>query len=620
MAQLNINPDGYLADLGSFLEKGPENGYLGLDELPNSLNEFLERGQLDLCQKVVQILGDAVGKQSDWQIPFKEAGILVYILEKLDCHYVNVELTRQYLRVIGNCVADNVTDELRETVTHYFLKISSCMDKDELRTTALVVLLNLCNEYDAAQQRAAELRLDGLITDYLSEDMVAEEAVDYAVDLLSWTTEKLGSDQIADYTSIVIFGKLLDISLRDDGDHFEYIAICAHYLQDPQFQLEVASPETLAKIFDLIINIEKGLDTEGTEAVLIALSSKTDPDEIPSEDTNSVLLVQLITCLSAISASDAFARHIDIQSPFIQKVIANFGSDGRISGIQVLECIILANVATSDNGCVKLVEEEGIHAKLLDILSREDTPLSLLYAAAGFMRHLVVPQANKILLGQTKFLDICCHILSNEDPSIKGEAAALMRVFVTDNLHNIRKLLYERIPVDVEPSLPQESKAGGVSTVLEYLITVALTPTAPVPSTSMKIASIEVGRLFVAVLRFLCRPSAGEDTEELLKGFCQTLLFARPIARLVQQRFFADARSEGLLGLGLMAQSREGAAGLVKELGDQSGRGVLEAIREFSTSQKNERGNRDPQNALVLLHGLLKNGVSFGRCQVGTVC
>ena len=92
---------------------------------------------------------------------------------------------------------------------------------------------------------------------------------------------------------------------------------------------------------------------------------------------------------------------------------------------------------------------------------------------------------------------------------------------------------------------------------------------------------------------------------------------ARPIARLVRQRFYADARSEGLLGLGLMAQTPEGALGVANEV--KADEGLLDAIKEFAGEQKsgdaqtqksNESAGRDYQNALVLLHGLATNGVS----------
>jgi hypothetical protein len=95
---------------------------------------------------------------------------------------------------------------------------------------------------------------------------------------------------------------------------------------------------------------------------------------------------------------------------------------------------------------------------------------------------------------------------------------------------------------------------------------------------------------------------------------CECPDIARPLARLVRQRFYADARSEGLLGLGLMAQSNEGAARVIKELKEDDG--LLEAIKDFAegkdggVEQQDRAAGRDYQNAMVLLQALQNHWVS----------
>jgi hypothetical protein len=44
-----------------------------------------------------------------WQTPFREIGILSNALMALDSNDTTYLLRKQYLRVIGNCVADNGT-------------------------------------------------------------------------------------------------------------------------------------------------------------------------------------------------------------------------------------------------------------------------------------------------------------------------------------------------------------------------------------------------------------------------------------------------------------------------------------------------------------------------------
>ena len=95
----------------------------------------------------------------------------------------------------------------------------------------------------------------------------------------------------------------------------------------------------------------------------------------------------------------------------------------------------------------------------------------------------------------------------------------------------------------------------------------------------------------------------------------------RPLAKLVRQRFYADARTEGLLGLGLAAQTAHGAKLVIEELKEDGG--LLEAIKEFA--EGNEGGaeqqaasssGRDYQNAVVLLQALQNNWVSLISCLI----
>lgn len=54
----------FLASLETRLQQDPVEGDQGLTEIPKTLNELIERDQLDICESAVKILGDALGKQS----------------------------------------------------------------------------------------------------------------------------------------------------------------------------------------------------------------------------------------------------------------------------------------------------------------------------------------------------------------------------------------------------------------------------------------------------------------------------------------------------------------------------------------------------------------------------
>ena len=465
---------------------------------------------------------------------------------------------------------------------------------------------------DPAQIQAATLRLDSIIVELLKTEGIPEQALDYATDLLSWTTEKLTAMQMRDDTSVNTFTQILDVSLQYDEDHYyEYAAILVHYLQDSEFQQTIATPEILDKLVDLMLDFEARLNPEEIESVFKSLSVQSDPDKLANEDTSTILMLQLINSLSSISASDTFVTDFSVRSPILEKIQSKLVLPNT-SPSTVCACVVLGNLATSDQVSVDMVEKLGLHLILLGIMSSHTEP-ALLYAAAGFMRHLVFPEQNRTLLGEAGLIEASCRLLMNSDPSVRGEAAAILCKLVSNNIQNIKKVVYETIPDDITPAELVRAKVPPHPTLLYHIATQALVPTAPLPSTSMKNAMVELGRTIIAILRYLGQANAEQDNELVRSHIFKTPLVARPVARLARQRFFAEARSEGLLGLGLMAQSLEGAAAVVEELKEDEP--LLETIKEFATPP-NEEGQqvgstlgRDHQNALVLLHGLAANGV-----------
>jgi hypothetical protein len=416
-----------------------------------------------------------------------------------------------------------------------------------------------------------------------------------------------------DTTSIRTFSNVLNLSLRCDEDHYhEYVAILVHYLQDPEFQQTVATPETLEKLVDLMLDFEARLTPEEVQGVFRSLSIQTDAAKLATEDTTTLLMLQLINANSSISASDAFVNNFSIHSPVVKKIISKVLVLSA-SPSTVCACVVLGNLATSDEVSIKMVEDMGLHLTLLDILSSQREP-ALLYATAGFMRHLVFPSANRTVLGGVGLIETCCRLLINQDPSVRGEAAAILCKLVTGNLQNIEKVVYKAMPEDITPAQLVGVDVPPHPTILYHIASQALVPTTPLPSTSMKNAMIEIGRTIIAILRFLGQTNNEQEVEPVSRHMFATPLVARPVARLVRQRFFAEARSDGLLGLGLMAQSHDGAAAVVVELKEDDK--LLEAIKEFAVEPSEEGQQvggslgRDHQNALVLLHGLTANGAN----------
>ncbi|KAF2645118.1 ARM repeat-containing protein [Massarina eburnea CBS 473.64] len=561
-----------------------------------------------------------------WQEPFRDSGILEYVLQSIDVSTIPASVAKQHLRVIGNSVVDN--DGIREIVMEYLNKLVACLAVEELTMTALVVLHNLGNDFEPAHLKAAQSRLDNTLAEYFVAGKISEEATEYAMDLLTWTTEKLAPAQLEDNTSVSVFNSILQVTTQCDEDQQEeYLAILVHYLQDAEFQQKVATPDTIERLIDLMFAFESRLTPEEIEGVFQELNTHADPNNVVSEDPGVILMVRLVNSISAISASDAFVRTFTLRNPVVEKVIPKLTSPSP-SPSTVCACVILGNLATSDEVCIEMVETMRLHLPLITMLS-SPTEQAILYAAAGFTRHLAFPPTNRTLLGQAGLIPPTMHLLTHPSSTIRGEAAAILHKLVTNNLPNIQTIITTPLPPTIPlstlpntPSPPPPPPPPHPS-FLQLIVTQALTPASPLPSTTMKNPMIELSRTLISILRYTRHPATEPPVvENLSHAIFSTPAIARPVARLVRQRFYADARSEGLLGLGLMAQSVDGAVCVVREL--ESDTALLGAIKEFAVEQrevevgKSQVGagggvasseGRDWGNAVVLLHGLVDHGI-----------
>lgn len=405
------------------------------------------------------------------------------------------------------------------------------------------------------------------------------------------------------------------MTLDYDEDHYhEYVAILVHYLQDPEFQAKVATPELLGNLVTLMLDFESRLTPDEFESVFEELAISKSTERTATDSTNVLLAAQLIGNISAVSATDAFAQRFSVRSQVVETIRAKLNASPSPSTI--CACVMLGNLAMSDEVCIDMVKLMELHLPLTRLLSSSKRP-ALLYAAAGFMRHLAFPEGNRALLADAGVLSACTTLLKQTDAAVRGEAAAIIGKLVTSNLHNIIKVVCEKVGEAVvrDAYATVGVEASSESTILHHVVEQALAPAGPLPSTAMKNPTIELSRSIVTILRFLGKTNAEDNVDAIREQALNVSLIARPLAKLVRQRFYADARSEGLLGLGLMAQTAHGAKLVIEEVQEDSG--LLEAIKEFAEGkdggaeqQAATSSGRDYQNAVVLLQALQNNWVS----------
>lgn len=468
---------------------------------------------------------------------------------------------------------------------------------------------------DPAKAAAAVIRLDFTLSGYLAGRRIPDAALDYATELLTWTTEKLTAAQFNDDVSLDTFNDLLKVTLDYDEDHYhEYVAILVHYLQDPEFQAKAATPGLLGDLITLMLDFDSRLAPEEIDAVFEELAVSKSAEKTTADSTVVLLAAQLIGNIAAISATDPFAQRFNVRSQVVETMRAKLNVSPSPSTI--CACVMLGNLAMSDNVCMDMVKIMELQLPLIRILSSNKKP-ALLYAAAGFMRHLTFPEANRDMLADAGLLHTCTALLKQTDAAVRGEAAAIIGKLVTGNLHNIIKVVCEKIGETVVPDAHPISgvEASSEATLLHQIVEQALAPAGPLPSTAMKNPTIELSRSIVTVLRFLGRPSAEYNIDAIKEQLLNVPLIARPLAQLVRQRFYAEARSEGLLGLGLMAQTAHGAKLVIEQIREDDG--LLEAIKDFAEGkdggaeqQVASSSGRNYQNAVVLLQALQNNWVN----------
>lgn len=300
------------------------------------------------------------------------------------------------------------------------------------------------------------------------------------------------------------------------------------------------------------------------------------------------------------------------------------------SQLQQCSCIILGNVARSDTICIQMVSESNIHKDLFSIL-RTSSDSQLLHAALSFLSNLALPERNKSILGTAGAIEVLNRFWTTEPlPQISYAAAGVARKLVNGSITNVHKIL-------TSLSSDKESPAY-FRTYLSLLLSTYGKADEPA-------VKHEIARLVAAVLRCIHSQQVLPGTKEELLGRLYSLHpdLARPLANMVAQSQHPDVRSEGWFAFALMAQTPRGRAMISNVVSDIAVFGALEQTIKGtvpegpaemqtlptspssmfassispspqpagSTQGNNARKLHDRQNAMIMVHELLKNGVGF---------
>lgn len=149
--------------------------------------------------------------------------------------------------------------------------------------------------------------------------------------------------------------------------------------------------------------------------------SRFSGDEEEAETARKMLTQlrkSLIISLSDVSSNKHFTEKYPLDSsPLLKQLhawlclshITTPSSGGTTvnyllqEALQTSACIMLGNVATSDEACLSLVKYYEIHTALIKIMSNKDKDYGTVFSAVGMLRNLVLPADNKVIVGKPEF-------------------------------------------------------------------------------------------------------------------------------------------------------------------------------------------------------------------------
>ncbi|KAI9804849.1 MAG: hypothetical protein M1825_001218 [Sarcosagium campestre] len=579
-----------------------------------------------------QVLADG-SRDPAWRIPFGEAGIVDFFLSVTATDGIGDDLFLQSLRLIGNSCAE--TDENRERVV-YQNYLGSIVNKLEDLSLAHVTVPRLWANQgrEPAQQQAATKGLMTALVSLLCHteyNEIKSSTLSHVCRLMELMVALPQAPQASDNApddTVECLLKLANESDTDLEDYLTLISIATSYLGDVRFQNRLLTSRSLELPLSILV---ESYSKETTPGVQTPATPQADtwaaPADASTTDVNQLLSNMrngLNHILSDISALPDFSAAYPLQSPLI-------GSLRRWLSVpqtqlQVCACIMLGNLARSDDVCATMVHEFKVHHALIASLGESADP-QVLHAVAGFLKNLSLMTGNKDAIGEAGVVGVMSRLWSMDTlPQLQYSGAALARQVVSGSYANVKRLL---TPLSSDPDSPAHSR-----TYLSLLIRLCGT-TDQIPTKT------EVARLITAICRALSPatpPVSQQETEELQYRLYQLHPdVTRPLSSLILQDKWPVIRSEGWFALALMARSREGAGAVgdlmdsievFKALGktvmavkasldggddgdhDQDNDGAVAGTgtpSEPTADRADEMRRIDRENAMVLISKLLEN-------------
>ncbi|OBT60035.1 hypothetical protein VE03_10305 [Pseudogymnoascus sp. 23342-1-I1] len=548
---------------------------------------------------------------SRWRIPMGISGLLDAFLMIVATEGIHNSLMIHVLRLIGNTCAD--TDENRaRVVAKGSLQVVMNLLKDKsLVPFVIPVLFNICFDYEPAQKQASNLHLSTALARFITDPGFEEnrQFLRFTCKLLDMVLIQPDEPLLAP-KGIVEALLSLAISARDLDEFIAVVSSATKYLQHTRFQVALCSSTTLHATLRLLLlsytRYEENLDEADT------LDEKENRRLcIWREDMSHVL--------SHISALPEFAASYLVNSAILL-LLQNWLSSLRPQ-LQILACIMLGNLARSNEVCEGFVHKSGIHKPLMNILATA-TNSRVLYYALGCLTNLAIPPRNKTELGKAGLLGQLPHLWSVHTlPHIQSSAISLTRQLLIGNSPNVLRI---SAPLSNDPDSPATEKSG-----LSALISIFMRSNAD-------LARMEIARALATV----CQVLASDTSPYKINQTRRREVFERnrdigvPLCFMLLQEKWPIVRSEGWFVLALLVHTDEGVQCVADIMHDMDvfilvmelitkktfiERMTLPAVVKLAgmspqqpegETKEDETTRVDRENAIVLVSELLKRRAS----------
>ncbi|KAJ5708064.1 hypothetical protein N7488_007865 [Penicillium malachiteum] len=556
-----------------------------LESVLDTLNQFWSCNSQFLTQ-AAEILANGSREQS-WRVPIGQSGVLEFFLNVISSKQdIESGLLLHSLRLVGNSCAD--TDENRAIVVkgNYTLAIIRHFLNPDLVRVAIPVIYNICMDYEPAHAQIAENRTAYIILRLLKDGAIGdnEALLSFSYDLVELASEQAqGVENSPDGTILL----LMELALGEDieMEHFTSLTnSLSAYMEKEQFQNACVAHkmvETLLSVLNHSFSIE--IDTSSQEDVQALAQSR----------------LKVNQALAEVSASSLFAAHYPLESTLSQTLKSWIRA--KEDQLQICACVMLGNLARSDEVCEAMVRDLKIHEELISVL-QSDARGAVLHSALGFLKNLAIAGDNRSYLAEAEIIPAVSKLWAFESvPQVQFSAATIARQVIISSIENISRLLTS-LSEDVDSPANRRTYLSLLLALFEK------TDSAPIKT--------EIGRTVASICRTLT-PKVREGDKQAT-SLLNTLYdlhegVARPVGAMITQTQWPVVRSEGWFALALMANDKSGCAAIVDCLQNEE---VLELLKKTLSEQLDDESTekteeaqvtKDRDNVFVLVQELLKN-------------